>query len=337
MGRQKHSEIKKQHRGCLTGCLTRLLVLLGLAALLFVLACMTGIITNDEQTGEPIISFDHIHAPDISNVHLDVSGVQKMVSGLAQKIPSFNWPYGVPAQGLTVKVLHAGDGESLLVCSDGYIMVADAGSGSGYWIAGQMLLGGVKHINVLAALSSDDTNINGMKTLLGLFKPEYLLYQSSQTKTEAYNRMLAAAEKQSKLQRLSASTGMSFRLGRADVSIVGPRSTYHSSSMNDGLSLCLSYGQTRILMLGTVLEDGAMELQTAGSPIRADVLIVGNGGAALTTQLLSTVGAQYVLVAGKPDEGALSRARTSGATVYTVKENGIMTIHTDGDNLTFSK
>ena len=337
MGRGKHSVIQKQHRGCLTGCLTRVLVLLGIAALAFVLACMTGIITNDEQTGEPKISFENVHAPDLDRFHLDISGIQKLTGEWAKKLPGFNWSYAVPAQGLTVKLLHAGKGECMLVCSDGYIMIADAGSASGYWISGQMLLGGVKHINVLAALSSDDTNIKGMKTLLSLFKPEYLLYQNTQVKSEAYSRMMETAEKQAGLQKMPASLGMSFRLGRADVSIIGPRSTYHSNSMNDGLSLCLKYGQSRILILGTVLSDGALELNAAGNPIRADVLIAGNGGSALSAQLLDAVKPQYVLVAGKPDEAAISRARTWGADVRTVKENGVMTVHTDGEQITFSK
>ena len=69
----------------------------------------------------------------------------------------------------------------------------------------------------------------------------------------------------------------------------------------------------------------------------ADVLIAGNGGAALSAQLLSAVRPRYVLVAGKPDEAAISRARTWGASVYQMSENGVMSVYTDGTVLSFSK
>ena len=59
MGRER-SHVKKRRRGCLTGCLTNLLLLLGLAALLFVGACVLGFVKNDPQTGKPSLSLERI-------------------------------------------------------------------------------------------------------------------------------------------------------------------------------------------------------------------------------------------------------------------------------------
>ncbi|MBQ8092852.1 MAG: hypothetical protein IJ242_04675 [Clostridia bacterium] len=337
MGAGKHSMIEHRRHGCLTGCLIRILVLLGIASLLFVTACMTGILTNDAVTGEPVISFNNVRAPDLTGFQLDFSSIGTTVQEWTKKIPAIEWPYGVNAHGLTAKVLHAGDGECILICSDGYVMIADAGSGSGNWISGQMLLGGIKHINVLAALSSDDTNIGGMKTLVSRYKPGYLIYQDSQVKSSAYNAMMNAAEKINGLQVLSAAKGMNFQLGRAGVSVVGPVNTYHADSRDDGLSLRIDYGHTRILLLGTIGSDGGQDLSAPGRDVIADVLIAGNGGAALSAQLLSAVRPRYVLVAGKPDEAAISRARTWGASVYQMSENGVMSVYTDGTVLSFSK
>lgn len=334
MGRGKYSRIERRRRGCLSGCLTRILVLLGLAALLFVGACMTGIITNDERTGEPIISFSNVHAPDLSDFQLDVSTLGTSAQKLFSQLPVFHYKYGVKSEGLTVKLLHAGDGECILVVSDGYVLVADAGSGSGNWISGQMLLGGVRHINALAALSSDDTNISGMKTLLTRYKPQYLLYQDSQVKGKAYNALMEAAAAQNGLSRLAARRGLGFQLGRSTVSVLGPLTTYHSDSMDDGLTLRIDYGKTRILLLGTVHAGGASDLTRLGKELTADVLVAGSGGAGLTAALLESVRPRYVLVAGVPDEAAISRARTWGANVMTVREKGVLGVHTDGEQLT---
>ncbi|MBQ9010279.1 MAG: hypothetical protein IJ088_13265 [Clostridia bacterium] len=334
MGRGKHSRIERRRGGCLSGCLTRILVLLGLAALLFVGACMTGVITNDEQTGEPKISFSNVHAPDLSGVQLDFSSLGTTAQGVLSHLPSFRYKFGVKGEGLTVKLLHAGDGECIFVVSDGYVLVGDAGSGSGNWISLQMLLGGVRHINALAALSSDDTNIGGMKTLLTRYKPQYLLYQDSQVKGKAYNAMVQAADSLTGLNRLTARRGLGFQLGRATVSVLGPLTTYHSDSMDDGLTLRIDYGRTRVLLLGTVHAGGASDLTRLGSELTADVLVAGSGGAGLTNALLEAVRPRYVLVAGVPDEAAVSRARTWGANVMTVHDKGVLGVYTDGETLT---
>ena len=334
MGRGKHSTIERRRGGCLSGCLRRILVLLGLAALLFVLACMTGIITNDERTGEPIISFSNVHAPDMNGFHLDFSSMGKTVENLFSHLPVFHYNLGVKADGLTVKLLHAGDGECVFVVSDGFVLVADAGSGSGNWISAQMLLGGVRHINALAALSSDDTNISGMKTLLTRYKPKYLIYQDSQVKGKAFNAMLDSAAALSGLERLAARRGLGFQLGRSTVSVLGPVTTYHSDSMDDGLTMRIDYGKTRVLLLGTIHSGGASDLTRLGKELMADVLVAGSGGTGLTPALLEAVRPRYVLVAGVPDEAAISRARTWGANVMTVREKGVLSVHTNGEILT---
>ena len=71
-----------------------------------------------------------------------------------------------------------------------------------------------------------------------------------------------------------------------------------------------------------------------GRELTADVLVAGSGGAGLTAALLESVRPRYVLVAGAPDEAAISRARTWGANVMTVREKGVLSIHTDGEKLT---
>ena len=44
MAREERSHIRKRRRGCISGCLTNILLLLGLAALLFVGACVRGFV-----------------------------------------------------------------------------------------------------------------------------------------------------------------------------------------------------------------------------------------------------------------------------------------------------
>ena len=162
MAREAKSHVRKRRRGCISGCLTNILLLLGLAALLFVGACVLGFVKNDPETGAPSLSLDGVTG--LSNLHLpDVS--------LPENLPDVtlpSWAYGVSKTGLTVKTLRAGDGEAVLVCADGYTMLLGGGSGMGVTLTGQLLLCGVSHLNAAVAMSSQQSQIGGLPLAITL-------------------------------------------------------------------------------------------------------------------------------------------------------------------------
>ena len=141
----------REKKGCLVGCLTNLLLVLGVAALLFVGAHVLGFVKSDPQTGAPTLRFDNL--PEIKLGDFDLSKIELPdVSKLTEKLPK--WAYGVNPNGLTIKTLRAGDGEAVFVCADGYTMLVGAGSGTGAALCGQLLLCGVNHLSAAIAMGS---------------------------------------------------------------------------------------------------------------------------------------------------------------------------------------
>lgn len=53
MAREGRSHVRKRKKGCLVGCLTNLMLLLGVIALVFVGAHVLGFVESDPQTGAP--------------------------------------------------------------------------------------------------------------------------------------------------------------------------------------------------------------------------------------------------------------------------------------------
>ena len=122
------------------GCLTKIVLLLGLCAVLFVGACVLGFVKNDPETGAPSLSLEGVKG--LENLQLPQIDLDKIalpeslqnaklpdLSGLAQGVQIPGWAYAVTPAGLTVKTLRAGDGEAVLVCADGYTMLLGGGSG----------------------------------------------------------------------------------------------------------------------------------------------------------------------------------------------------------------
>lgn len=332
MAREERSHVRKRRRGCLGGCLTRILLLLGLGAVLFVGACVLGFVQNDPQTGAPTFSLEHIGLDGLNLDGLkDIANIGALKGAEGFQMPA--WAYAVKPSGLTVKALHAGDGEAILVCADGYTLLAGGGSGMGAALTGQLLLSGVKHLNVAAALSSDQAQIGGLPLAMTLMQPDYLLYQDSQVKGTAYNRLIATAEKSGKTQRLSPQRGLTFSLGRATVTVIGPVRTAHTDQRDDGLSLRVDYGGTSVLILGTITEAGERELISSGVNLDADVLVCAQGGsdAATCQQLVAAVTPAYALMTGKDAANSVKvRLERAGAKVYTMEEHGVVTAYSDG-------
>lgn len=329
------SRVRKRRKGCLTGCLTRLLLLLGVLSLIFVGACVLGFVKNDPQTGAPSISFENVgieNLPqiDLGNVELpDVSGV---LEGLS--LPT--WAYSVNRSGLTVKTLRAGDGEAVLVCSDGYTMLVGAGSGSGLMVNAQMLLSGVNRLSAAVAMSSADEQIGGMAMVLSMARPGYLFYQDSQVKGGAYNAMLDRAAQQENMTGIVPEQGLAFTLGRAQVTFIGPARTHHTDERDDGLSLRIDYGNTSVVIMGAVTAAGEREIVSSGVPLSADALICARGGsdAATCLELVNAVGPSVALMTGKePANSVRIRLEKAGAAVYTAQDNGVMTLFSDGQTL----
>lgn len=343
-----HSHVRKRRRGCLGGCLTRLLLLLGLLALLFVGACVLGFVRNDPDTGRPSLTLENIDLgsvdlPDLSRISLpDLEKIQLAeggFSGAAEMVKKNlgTWPYAVSQEGLTVKTLRAGKGEAVLVCADGYTMLLGGGSGMGAMLTGQLWLSGVGHLNAVVAMNSDAAQIGGLPLAMTLMQPDYLLYPAAQTKGAAYNRLIKTAEKSSKTKLMSVKQGTAFMLGRAQVTIIGPVKTPHVDERNDGLSVRIDYGQTSVLVLGGIAASGERELITSRVNLNADALICAQGGGEEATcqELVAAVTPSIALLTGKnPSNAVRVRLMRVDAQVCCQKDYGVMTLYSDGQTMT---
>ena len=88
MAREGRSHVRKRKKGCLVGCLTNLLLVLGVAALLFVGAHVLGFVKSDPQTGAPTLRFDNL--PEIKLGDFDLSKIELPdVSKLTEKLPKW--------------------------------------------------------------------------------------------------------------------------------------------------------------------------------------------------------------------------------------------------------
>jgi len=327
MAKKAHSHVRKRRRGCFGGCLVNILLILGAAALLFVGACVLGFVQIDDA-GAPqlVIDADGIGLDALEKIDLPQIDLPGLAAG---GLPS--WPYAVSDTGMTVKVLRAGDGEAILVCCDGYTMLLGAGE-NGLLTCAQLLLCGAGKLSAAAAMSFEPGQTGGMNAVLSLTKPDYLLYPDSQTKRTDYNKMIDTAQRAG-AQLIAPTQGLTFSLGRSTVRVIGPKYKNHTDERDDGLSIRIDYGDTSVLVMGTVTQAAERELISSGAPMNADVLIcsMGGGEEATSNVLATSVSPEIAIMTGENPANAVKvRLERIGCKVYTVKEHGVMTLISDG-------
>ncbi|MBR1409244.1 MAG: hypothetical protein IJ573_10180 [Clostridia bacterium] len=319
---EKRSRVRHRSGGCF-GCLTRLLILLGIAAALFVGACLTGIIRNDAD-GRPVLSLNDAALPDFS-------AWSAMQTGKGGGFSLPGWAYNLDASGLTIKALRAGKGEALLVCSNGFTMLVNAGSGR-YGAAIQMLLCRINRLDAVVATDSTDENLGGVPFAMSIGKPAYLFYQDTQTKSRSYEEMLASP---GSAQTVVPRTGLAFNLGGARVTFIGPEQTHHKYDGDDSLSLRIDYGKTAVLITGGIGAEGERELMDSGANLAADALIFAPEGSRdpMSSAFAAAVSPKAVIATGDLSFQSKARLEQAGAHIYSTRQTGVITLVSDGETV----
>ena len=121
------------------------------------------------------------------------------------------------------------------------------------------------------------------------------------------------------------------------MTFIGPARTQHTDSRDDGLTLRIDYGETSAVVTGCITSNGEKEIVASGAAVKCDALIVSRGGteAATCAEWVEAAKPGVAFVTGKnPANSVRIRLQKAGATVYAAKENGVMTLYSDGQKIT---
>ena len=91
------------------------------------------------------------------------------------------------------------------------------------------------------------------------------------------------------------------------------------------------------VVTGCITASGEKEIVASGAAVKCDALIASRGGseAATCTEWVEAAKPGVAFVTGKnPANSVRIRLQKAGATVYAAKENGVMTLYSDGQKIT---
>ena len=91
------------------------------------------------------------------------------------------------------------------------------------------------------------------------------------------------------------------------------------------------------MVTGCITSNGEKEIVASGEAVKCDALIASRGGseAATCTEWVEAAKSCVAFVTGKnPANSVRIRLQKAGAMVYAAKENGVMTLYSDGQKIT---
>jgi competence protein ComEC len=210
---------------------------------------------------------------------------------------------------------------------------------------------GLSRVDYLLATHADADHVDGLSDILKSFGVRAALAGRAPPGDEEFARFASNARDASVPVHLVA-RGDRLRFGTVEVDVLWPPPTraaagggeaHGAASANDeSVVLRLRYGRRTFLLTGDIESRAEHALLAAGDDLRGDALKVAHHGSrtsstdgfvSATRPALAVVSVGLDSPYGHPHAEVLARWRAAGAQVLTTGERGMITVSTDGEDL----
>lgn len=241
-----------------------------------------------------------------------------------------------------VQFIDIGQGDSILVRSDGQTMLVDAGNneyGEGLvtYLKGQ----GVSKIDYLIGTHPDADHIGGLDIVINKLDIGKVYMPKKQNNTKTFEDVLTAISKKG-LKVTAPKVGASFTVGKATVTILGPIQSYEDNN-NNSIVLKVEHGNNSFLLMGDAELEAEEDMVAAGEDLSATVLKIGHHGSHSSTSqsLLKKVNPTYAVIScalgnsyGHPHKETMTYLNRANVTIYRTDTQQTITMNSNGKKIT---
>ncbi len=247
-----------------------------------------------------------------------------------------------PLTGMEITFLDVGNADcSVVQMEDGTNLVIDAGTrDQADNILFTLRKKGIEKIDFLIATHPHSDHIGSMEEIMDVIQVDKVVLPSVVHTSKLYEDMLEKIKEQG-IPAVWAEAGVVLKeTEKYSLKLVAPQKGQDYESLNDySAVLHVTYGETRFLFTGDAEE--LSEKEMLAYDIRADVLKVGHHGSKTSSSkaFIAKVNPRIAVIScdekndyGHPHKETL--ATLQEAQIYRTDEDGDITIHTDGTQIT---
>lgn len=247
---------------------------------------------------------------------------------------------------LIVHFIDVGQGDSILLESEGAFVLIDAGGKeAGETVTDFIASRGADSLSYVVATHPHADHIGGMAQVLNTVEAENFITVETDQTTKTWLSVLEAVEKND-VNYIDAAPGDTYSFGEASFTVMAPLGSGYSGYNNYSVVTKVMCGDISFLLTGDAEKESEQEMLRYwdDEQLSADVLKCGHHGSSTSTSdaFLSAVSPAFAVIScgenndyGHPHTETVQKLLRQNITYYRTDEMGTVSVYTDGEGLRF--
>ncbi len=244
-----------------------------------------------------------------------------------------------------VKIIDVGQGDSILIYSNGYSALIDTGvSDAANDICAALGSLKIQKLDVLLLTHLDNDHIGGVERILDVYKPQNLILPEISIESEGLSSAYLAIDEvtTSGGEVFTATQGMNFKIGDFNITVLAQLTEMNTENNRSIITMAEIDGK-KFLLTGDIEAKGERALLKEGLDLKCDVLKVAHHGSnsSTTDEFLKAVKPRYAAISvgadnryGHPHNEVLSSLEYYNAKIYRTDLDGEITFYVNDGKIT---
>ena len=243
-------------------------------------------------------------------------------------------------------MLNVGQGEAVLIGSDGHYMLYDGGGRkSSSYVVSWLKRHDVKSLDFMISSHYDEDHLAGLVGVLHTIPVSLALtagYTADTNIYRSFTTQLADAD----VAEIHPKQGDIFTLGDGTFQVVGPADYTDEKENNRSIAIRFVCGGCSVLLSGDAETAEESDMISSGLPLQSDIYVVGHHGSAGSSSaaFVAAVRPRYAMISvgagnkyGHPAAQTLKTLTDSGAQIFRSDLQGEVSLTAQDGILTFSQ
>lgn len=284
-------------------------------------------------------------APDSTSVQSTPVVPEEPIS-VSEPLPEETPAETIERTDFSMTMLDVGQGLSLLIEADGRYMLYDGGGQSrSSYVVSYLKQHGVAELDYMVASHYDEDHISGLIGVMNTTKVDKLLSPDYTRDTHIYDSFRAKVADKG-IPEEHPLRGADYKLGTADVSVLGPNQYDPGADNDNSIVLKITYGNFKCVLSGDAEASEEYSVIRNNPDIRADLYVVGHHGSADSSskEFVQAISPKYAFLSvgkdnayGHPNPVVLNTIMENNIQLFRTDQQGEVTITSDGQSVSVNK